>query len=88
MAKQKTVCLCSYVQKYRLGKSQQPESCSDNKEKGNFNSANEAIIALYMLPTVVLICHVIGADYGKIQTATDGHFSREVSDAAHNQINE
>ncbi|KAG2702380.1 hypothetical protein I3760_06G086700 [Carya illinoinensis] len=52
--------LKSHLQKYRLGKSQQPESCSDNKEK----------------------------DYGKIQTATDGHFSREVSDAAHNQINE
>ncbi|XP_041015177.1 myb family transcription factor PHL8-like isoform X2 [Juglans microcarpa x Juglans regia] len=52
--------LKSHLQKYRLGKSQQPESCSDNKEK----------------------------DYGEIRIATDGHFSREVSDAAHNQIND
>jgi hypothetical protein len=30
---------------------------------------------------------VIGADYREIQT-TDGHFSREISDANHNPINE
>lgn len=76
------------LQKYRLGKSQQPESCSDNKEEGKFNAVNEAIISLYILPTLFMISHVIGADYGEIQTATNGHFSREISGEAHDQINE
>lgn len=51
--------LKSHLQKYRLGKSQQSETCTDNKQE----------------------------DYTEIQSS-DGHFSRESSDATHNPINE
>ncbi|KAL5553863.1 hypothetical protein UlMin_041264 [Ulmus minor] len=51
--------LKSHLQKYRLGKSQQSENCSDNKQE----------------------------DYIEIQES-DGHFSKEINDENHNQINE
>lgn len=50
-----TLCFCFFLQKYRLGKSQESEFCTENKEEGNFSASDLAIIAWSMCFVICLV---------------------------------
>lgn len=82
---------CLFLQKYRLGKSQQSENCSDDKQEGSLIASDciiNAFIILYPLFVFGIdILYFLLSDYKEIQ-GSDGHFNREINDGSQSEINE
>lgn len=73
------------LQKYRLGKSQLVETCSDNKQ-GELLYNSDRMIGIFLIwHNLELLIH--GADYIEIQNS-DGQCSREISVGNQNQTTE
>jgi len=73
------------LQKYRLGKIQQVETCSDNKQGELLFNSNRMLGSFLIRHNLELLIHV--ADYIEIQNS-DGQCSREISVGNQNQTTE
>lgn len=74
-----------------MGKSQQSENCSDDKQEGSLIASDciiNAFIILYPLFVFGIdILYFLLSDYKEIQ-GSDGHFNREINDGSQSEINE
>lgn len=87
------ILFCSLGQKYRLGKSQQSENCSDSLQEGDSNAFDHQklkiiiIFCTHLYLYEILNIVLLDADHKEIQSS-DGHFCTDINDENGSQINE